>query len=84
VKKRSLKGSPLPPQNVRSSRVRLGSVGDVRREMGKIYREMRSGYMDTAKGCKLAFVLQSVGKLIVDETFERRIAALEKTPNAGD
>jgi hypothetical protein len=74
---------PLPPRR-RSSRVRLGSVGDTRREMGKLYREMRSGVMDTAKGCKLAFVLQSLGKLIEVETIEQRITALEGKMDADD
>ena len=69
--------SPPPPKG-RAVRLRLGSIGDVRREMGKLYREMRGGQIDTAKGCKLAFVLQSLGKLVEVETIERRLDALEK------
>ncbi len=73
--------SPLPPKK-RASRVRLGSIGDVRREMGKLYREMRGGQLDTAKGCKLAFVLQSVGRLVEVETIEQRLDALERNYHA--
>jgi len=79
--KRASNPPASPPPQVRASRVRLGSIADVRREMGKLYREMRSGALDTAKGCKLAFVLQSVGKLIEVESIEQRIAALERNSN---
>jgi hypothetical protein len=76
--KRQPKTPTSTPPRERASRIRLGSIADCRREMGKLYREMRSGKLDTAKGCKLAYVLQSVGKLVEVETIESRIAELER------
>jgi len=66
----------------RASRVRLGSVGDTRRELGKVYREMRGGRLDVATGCRLAYVLKTLGKLIETEVIEQRLDALERMNNA--
>ena len=55
-----------------ASRMRLGNTTDLRREMGKLYREMRGGTLETSKGCKLAYVLQQLSKLVVGETIEQR------------
>lgn len=58
--------------------MRLGSVGSVRREMSRIFREMRSGELDTTKGCKLTYTLLTIGKLIESEIIEQRLQALER------
>ena len=69
--------TPTTPKE-RTSRVRLGCVGDTRRELSKVYREARAGQLDMAKACKLTYILVSIGKLIADETLEARITALER------
>ena len=80
--KRQIKPPSPPSPMQRASRVRLGSIRDVRREMGKLYRDMRSDRLDAVKACKLAYVLQSVGKLVEVETIEQRLDALERAGNA--
>jgi hypothetical protein len=62
----------------RASRIRLGSVGDTRRELSRIYREARVGRLGTEQACKLCYLLTSIGKLIADETFEIRLKNLER------
>lgn len=74
---RTLKVVPLP-----RLRLPLKSVEDVRREMARVYRDMRSNRLDRADGCKLAYVLSSLGKLIELSDLERRISILEgRDPN---
>jgi hypothetical protein len=58
-------------------RLRLGSVGDVRRELAKVYRQARASQLDMAKACKLTYVLATLGKLIEVESLESRLSALE-------
>lgn len=76
--KRSQKLLSPPSPKERASRVRLGSVGDTRRELSKVYREARAGQLDTAKACKLTYILATIGRLIADELLEERVAALER------
>ena len=66
------KPDPTPPK------IKLNSIGDVRREMGTIYREARAGKLDIADAGRLAYVLTAVGKLIEVELIEQRLAELER------
>jgi hypothetical protein len=59
------------------SRIDLSSINDVRLEMAKVYRDMKSGKIETADGTKLTYVLAQIGKLIETHEIERRIEALE-------
>lgn len=45
-------------------RADLKTLDDVRLEMARVYRDMRTGKIDPADGTKLAFVLANIGKLI--------------------
>lgn len=63
---------PTPPK------IKLNSIGDVRREMATIYREARAGKLDISDAGRLAYVLTGIGKLIEVELIEQRLAHLER------
>ncbi len=56
----------------------LATLPDVRREMGRVYREMRSKKLETQDGTRLCFVLGQIGKLIQTTELEARIEAMER------
>lgn len=66
---------PTPPK---PPKIGLNSIGDVRREMGTIYREARAGKLDISDAGRLAYVLTGIGKLIEVELIEQRLAELER------
>ncbi len=57
---------------------RLDSVGRVIGEMGRVYRHMRRGEVDTLDGSRLVNVLTAMRQAMQEEEFERRIRALEE------
>lgn len=65
-------GKLLPPP-----RIDLKTIDDVRLELARVYRDMKSGKIETADGTKLAYVLAQIGKLIETHEVEKRIEALE-------
>ena len=62
-------------------RAKLDTLQDVKREMGKLYREARSGLIDSQDATKQVWILQAIGKVIVDAELEKRIELLEKLSN---
>lgn len=58
-------------------RAKLDTLQDIRREMAKVYRETRSGIIDTQDATKLTWCLQALGKVIEGSDIEQRIEALE-------
>lgn len=66
-----------PPSHKRY-RAKLDTLQDVKREMGKLYREARSGLIDSQDATKQVWILQAIGKVIVDAELEKRIELLEK------
>ena len=64
---------------VPTPRLNLHDIDGVRREMARVYRDMRKGRIDPADGTKFAFVLAQLGKLIELGELERRLAELEVT-----
>jgi len=64
---------PTPPA------IHLKTADDVRLELGKVYRDMRSGKIRMEDGTKLAFVLSQLNKAIETGIIESRMAALELT-----
>ena len=60
-------------------RLKLATADDVRRELGRIYREGKSGQRDIADVSRLANVLQILNRCIEAGDLERRIEALETT-----
>lgn len=58
-------------------RIDLKSIDDVRLEMARVYREMRSNTIEAQQGTRLVYVLSAIGKLIELHDIEQRLAALE-------
>lgn len=65
--------APTPP-----AKIDLRNLESVRREMGKVYREMRSGALPPEQGTRLVYVLDRIGKLIEVEQVEQRLNELER------
>jgi hypothetical protein len=64
--------APIPPK------IDLATALDVRREMAKVYREVRAKRIDPADGTKLVYILAQVGKMIELHEIESRLTALEE------
>lgn len=60
------------------ARIDLKSIDDVRLEMARVYREMRSNAIESQQGTRLVYVLSAIGKLIELHDIEQRIAKLEQ------
>ena len=58
-------------------RVKLNTVGDVQRELAKLYRLARSKQMDVADASKLANILLMLARLMEGSSLEARLEALE-------
>ena len=67
----------LPPQKGQRYRCKLNTLGDIKSEMSKLYREARSGAIDIQDGTKLTWMLQAVAKVIEGSDLEKRIEILE-------
>jgi hypothetical protein len=63
------------------SRIDLKSIDDVRLEMARVYREMRSNIIEAQQGTRLVYVLAAIGKLIELHDIEQRIQDLEGKMN---
>jgi hypothetical protein len=74
--------APQAPKGKKRSHheIRLATPDQMRLELSRVYREMRSGRLDPATGTKLAFVLGELRKLYEVDVIERRIEALEGPP----
>jgi len=57
---------------------RLNTLQAVRRELSRVYREARTGKIDTADASRLGFLLVSLAKIMESSDLEQRIEALEK------
>ena len=71
--------APDPPVRLR---LKLSTAEDVRRELGRIYREGKSGARDVSDVSRLANVLQILSRAIETGDLEARIEALEGKQNA--
>ena len=68
-----IRGIPTP-------RINLSTIEDIRREMGRVYREMRARKIEAQEGTRLVYVLGQIGKLAELYEIEKRIIALEAIP----
>lgn len=59
-------------------RIRLATVEDVRVEMARVYREMRSGRVSMADGGKLVYVLAMLAKVTDQSNIETSLRELER------
>lgn len=66
----------LPPP-----KIRLGSVRDVRRELARLYVDVRAGNVSASDGARMAFILDRVRQCLADFELESRVFALEETSN---
>ncbi len=62
----------LPPP-----RMNLNNLDGVRREMARVYRDMRSGTANTQDGYRCVMVLGEMRKMFEVCELEKRLAALE-------
>lgn len=62
---------PTPPLN-------LHDLEAVRREMARVYRDMRHCKIDTQDGTRLVYVLGQVAKVMEIAMLEKRVNELEK------
>lgn len=59
------------------AKIDLKSIDDIRLEMARVYREMRSNSIESQDGTRLVYVLAAIGKLIEIHDIEKRIEMLE-------
>lgn len=72
---------PLPPAKAKAGegkRLRLENGPQIRREMVKVYRGMKTGEIDTAKGSKLIYALTELSRAIERETVEKLTERLDE------
>lgn len=78
---------PLPPQALVAPathrRADLATLTDVRRELGRVYRDMRKGTVATQDGTRYTYVLKAIADLISQSDLEARIEALERLQAMG-
>ncbi len=58
-------------------RIDLKSIDDVRLEMARVYRDMKSQKIPTSDGTRLVYVLGQIGKMIELHDIEKRVEELE-------
>jgi hypothetical protein len=64
-------------------RADLATLTDVRRELGRVYRDMRKGTVATQDGTRYTYVLKAIADLISQSDLEARIEALERLQATG-
>ncbi|SNX60383.1 hypothetical protein SAMN06296273_1845 [Nitrosomonas ureae] len=62
-------------------KIKLANIEDCRREMASVYRDARSGRIDSQDGSRLVYMLSQVSKLIELSDIEKRIEVLENLNN---
>ncbi|HMW17743.1 MAG TPA: hypothetical protein PK981_04015 [Accumulibacter sp.] len=71
-------GKPeTPPRLVRVRPVKLDGMRSIRDEMARVYREARSGKIETQDATRLVFMLDKLREMTVAIEFEERITKLE-------
>lgn len=69
-------GEVLPPT---PQKINLSTIDDVRREMARVYRDMRSNEINPQDGTRLTYVLAQLGKMHELADVEQRVIALERS-----
>lgn len=74
----------LPPDPTHPKRMRLPltTADDVRKEMARLYRQMKAGQIAPSDGTKFAYVLTQLRQAIETGDLEARLLALEKAAEA--
>jgi hypothetical protein len=66
------------PTPLKRRAIDLATMADVRREMSRVYRDMRAGRIETADGSRLVYVLWQMAKLIELAELQPRLEAIER------
>lgn len=59
-------------------RINLNTLDGVRREMARVYRDMRSMQIDSQDGARMIFALSQIGKMFELCDLSRRLDVLEQ------
>ena len=70
-------GQPTGLVVLPTPRLNLNDLDGVRREMARVYRDMRQGSVATQDGARLVYVLGELRKMFEITELERRLAAIE-------
>ncbi|SET47147.1 hypothetical protein SAMN05216326_12932 [Nitrosomonas marina] len=73
-----IEGKLLPASPVRSPKLRLGTIREVRRELVKVYEMAKTGVLPTQDAGRLTYMLQALAGMIRDSDLEERIKKLEQ------
>ena len=65
---------PLPP-----AKIDLRDAHAIRRELAAVYRDMRSGTIETQEGTRLAYVLDMIRKAYETSVIQERLELMERT-----
>lgn len=68
--------TPSPPAKWRP--VSLNTARSVRREMTRVYNQVREGHLDVQEGARLVYILGEIRRSIEVDEFEGRLEALEE------
>ena len=60
-------------------KIALHTAGGIRRELARLYRDARSGVVQTADATRLGYLLDLLRKCLETSELERRLEALELT-----
>lgn len=63
---------------VRTPPINLHDLDAVRREMARVYRDMRTTKIDSQDGTRLIYALAQIGKLHESADLEHRVGELER------
>jgi hypothetical protein len=74
-------GNELAPT---PKKIALHKASNIRREMGCIYREMRSGKIEAQDGTRLVYVLDMMRKAFDTELLENRLEDVKQLLNRRD
>lgn len=72
------KATPTPVPAKPMARLRLNTVGDVAKELRKLYRESRAGILSTSEATKLAYLLNMLASIMATSDLEQRLESLEE------
>ena len=61
------------------ARIDLYNPTEIRREMGKVYRDMRTGKIPAQDGTRLAYVLDMIRKAYETDVLQEKILIIEQT-----
>ena len=64
-------------------RTNLSTAGDIRREMGRVYREARGRQLPISEATKLTYILSQILRATEIYILEERLSRLELTHSGG-